>query len=107
MPHAAKALDGKPIRIECPKLSSSLYHSCKGFFSIVLLGACDARYCFTLIDLGQYGRNSDSGVLANSAMGKLFEDNSLNLPEGKPLNETKEKNTPFYLLRDDIFPLKI
>ena len=46
------------------------------------------------------------GVLASSIMGKLFEDNSLNLPEGKPLNETEAKNTPFYLLGDEIFPLK-
>ena len=30
----------------------------------------------------------------------------LNLPEGKPLNETKENKTPFYLLGDKIFPLK-
>ena len=46
------------------------------------------------------------GVLASSIMGKLFEDNSLNLPEGKPLNETEAKNTLFYLLGDEIFPLK-
>ena len=39
-------------------------------------------------------------------MDKLFEDNSLNLPEEKPLNETEETNTPFYLLCDEILPLK-
>ena len=39
-------------------------------------------------------------------MDKLFEDNSLNLLEEKPLNETEETNTPFYLLCDEILPLK-
>ena len=104
MPHAVGALDRKHIQIECPKLSGSLYQNYKGFLSIILLAACDARYCFTLFDLSRYGSNSDSGVLANSTMGKLSEDNSLNLPEAKPLNEAEAKNTPFYLFGDEIFP---
>ena len=40
-------------------------------------------------------------------MGKLFKDNSLNLPEEKPLKETEEKYTPVCPLGDRIFPLKI
>ena len=56
-----------------------------------------------LFDLDQYGGNNCSGVLANPAMGKFLEDNSFNLPEGKPLNEAAEKNTPFYLLDDKFF----
>ena len=56
-----------------------------------------------LFDLDQHGGNNCSGVLANPTMGKLLEDNSFNLPEGKPLNEAEEKNTPFYLLDDKFF----
>ena len=104
--HAVGALDRKHIQIESPKLSGSLYHNYKGFSRIILLAACDARYCFTLFDLDQHGSNNDSSALANSTMGKLFEDNSLKLRDRKSLNETKEKNTPFYLLGDEIFPLK-
>ena len=37
---------------------------------MVLLTACDAKYCFTMFKVGQYGNNNDSGVLLNSKMGK-------------------------------------
>ena len=59
MPHVIGCLDGKRSRIECPNLSGTLYHNYKGFFSIVLLAICDANYCFTLFDLGQFGSNND------------------------------------------------
>ena len=68
MPHTIGCIDGKHIRLECPKLRGTLYDSYKGFFSMVLLAICDANYCFTLFDLGQCGSNNDSGVLANSQM---------------------------------------
>ena len=72
LPHVLGAIDGKHIRIECPKNSGTLYHNYKGFFSLVLLAVCDAPYCFHLFDVGQYGRNNDAGVLARSCIGKRF-----------------------------------
>ena len=72
MPHAIGCLDGKDIRIECPKLSRTVNHNYKDFFSIALLAICDANYCFTFFDLGQFGRNNDSGVLASSQIGEIF-----------------------------------
>ena len=72
MPKVIGCLDGKDIRIECPDLSRTVNHNYKGFFSIVLLAICDANYCFTLFDLGQFGSNNDSVVLASSQIGEIF-----------------------------------
>ena len=106
MPHAIGCIDGKHIRIECPKLSGTLYYNYKGFFSIVLLAICDARYCFSLFDLGQYGSNNDSGILKNSQMGNMFEDDLLNVPPDSKLHKDDTKTCPYFLLGDEIFPLK-
>ena len=106
MPHVLGCIDGKHIWIECPKLSGTLYHNYKGFFSIVLMAICDANYCFTLIDLGQYGSNNDSGILANSRMGQMFDDNDMNVPSDRELYGFSNEKLPFYLLGDVIFPLK-
>ena len=104
-PHVIGALDGKHVRIECPKKSGTLYHNYKSFFSLVLLAMCDADYCFTFFDLGQYGSNNDSGVLASSKMGQAFEADEINLPDAEDYDGCKFKPLPYFMLGDDIFPL--
>ena len=78
--HCIGAIDGKHICIENPPNSGSLYYNYKGFYSIVLLAICDAKCIFTLLDVGQYGSNNDAGVLANSLLSQMLENNSLKLP---------------------------
>ena len=80
-PQVVGAINGKQIRIECPKLSGTLYHNCKGSFSLVLLPVCDADYCFTLFYFGSYRSNNDCGVLANSLLEKGLELNKIQLPQ--------------------------
>ena len=97
MPHVIGCIDGKHIRIKCRKLSGTLYHKYKGFFSIVLLAICDANYCFTLFDLGQFGSNNYSG-LASSQMGEMFEDELLQVPEDRKLNDSDNESLPYLWL---------
>ncbi|XP_066914218.1 putative nuclease HARBI1 [Clytia hemisphaerica] len=106
MPHTIGCIDGKHIRIECPRLTGSQYYNYKGFFSIVLMAVCDANYCFTLVDLGQYGSNNDSGVLSSSLMGEMFDGAEMNLPDPSKIHPSSEENVPYFLLGDEIFPLK-
>ena len=105
-PHCLGAIDGKHIRIECPQLSGTNYYNYKGFYSIILLAICDSNYCFTLFDLGHYGSNNDSGVLARSKMGEVFETDGLNIPEPSRHSTCKFDPLSFFLVGDEIFPLK-
>ena len=86
-PHVVGAIDGKHVVIEAPAKSGTLYHNYKGTFSIVLLAVCEAKYNFTLVDVGQYGSNNDSEFLAQSKISSSFENNTLNLPESKACQE--------------------
>lgn len=106
MPHVLGSIDGKHISIESPKKSGSLYYNYKGFFSIVLLAICDAKYCFTFVDIGQYGSGNDSGVLKQSKISKGFENDQFNIPTASKITGLDEK-LPYYLVGDEIFPLKV
>ena len=105
MPHVIGAIDGKHIAMDCPKGTGSQYYNYKGFFSLVLLAVCDARYSFTMVDVGQYGSNNDSGVMLNSEMGQRFDEDSLSIPPAEKLPGC-DVELSYYLVGDEIFPLK-
>ena len=106
LPHCIGALDGKHIGIDCPKKSGSSFFNYKGFFSLVLLAVCDARYNFLLFDVGQYGSGNDSGVLNQSDFGKAFANHLFNYPDPENIPGCSLQKTPFFLVGDEIFPLK-
>ena len=101
------AIDGKYIAINSPINSDSLHFNYKGFFSIVLMAICDARYVFTLVDIGSCGSNNDSEVFRNSTLGKGFFENCINLPDPEVIsNNCSRKGLHYYLVGDEAFPLQ-
>lgn len=81
-PHCIGTGDGKHVVIDCPENTGSNFFNGKGAFSIVLLAYGDANYCFTAVDVGQYGSGNDSRAFVNS-ISKAFETNSFNVPEAE------------------------
>nr|CAI5842953.1 unnamed protein product [Callosobruchus analis] len=84
-PNCIGAVDGKHIRIVKPINSGSLCYNYKSFFSIVLLAVCDANFCFTYIDVGAFGKFSDSNVFVNSEFWNKLENDLLHIPKERVL----------------------
>lgn len=103
-PHVIGAIDGKHIRIKCPKDSGSLYYNYKGYFSIVLQAVTDANYKFIAIDVGAYGHESDGGIFRNSDFYKALKDNIMVIPEDDELPESPII-LPFFFIGDGAYPL--
>jgi hypothetical protein len=61
-PNVVGCIDGKHVRIKCPKDSGTMYHCYKHFFSIVLQGVADSQCRFSFIDVSGYGKQSDCGT---------------------------------------------
>lgn len=51
--------------------TGTLFHNYKESLSLVLMAVCDVNF-FTMIDIGQYWSNNDSGVLSRKEMGKRW-----------------------------------
>ena len=104
-PNCVGAVDGKHIRIAKPWNAGSLYYNYKDFHSIVVQAVCSADLIFTVIDVGEYGRNSDGAVFKNSLFGQAFQADSLHLPNRKQLPNSV-KCLPYVFLGDEAYPLR-
>lgn len=88
LPISIGAIDGKHIRVKCPKNTGSLYFNYKEYFSLVLLALVDANCKFLFIDVGSYGKERDSGIFRKSKMGQLIYFGDFNFPEDGKLPGT-------------------
>lgn len=104
-PHCIGAIDGKQVRIIRPVGSGSLYYNYKHFFSILLLAMCDANYKFIFVDVGAYGKSSDSTVFKDSTFKKKLDDGSLNIPEAQSSFQGFHEPMPFVIVGDEGFGL--
>lgn len=103
-PNCAGCIDGKHIRIKCPKKSGTMFYNYKQYFSIVLQAVADANYKFLCVDVGGYGKQSDGGTFISSTLRQQLETGFF-LPDSKKLPNT-DVVLPHVLLGDDAYPLK-
>lgn len=103
-PNCVGSIDGKHVTIQCPGNSGSDYFCYKKFFSIVLIAIVDPLYKFLVVDVGSYGRHSDSGIFENSAFYKESIQGRSLLPD-KPLPGSNDP-VPHVLIGDEGFALK-
>nr|CAI5818117.1 unnamed protein product [Callosobruchus analis]CAI5841601.1 unnamed protein product [Callosobruchus analis] len=95
-PNCIGAVDGKHIRIVKPINSGSLCYNYKSFFSIVLLA----------IDVGAFGKFSDSNVFVNSEFWNKLENDLLHIPKERPISGDEEmRSFPYVLVGDEAFKL--
>lgn len=104
-PLCVGAIDGKHITIRAPANSGSDFFNYKHTHSMVLLAVVDARYCFSMISVGSYGRESDSGIFSRSVFGQQLNDGTLGIPPPTELPRTT-KTSPYVFVGDEAFPLK-
>ncbi|XP_034093001.1 protein ANTAGONIST OF LIKE HETEROCHROMATIN PROTEIN 1-like [Gymnodraco acuticeps] len=105
-PNCVGAIDGKHVVIQAPANSGSLYFNYKSTHSLVLLAVVDAQYLFRIVDVGGFGRSSDSGSLRNSAFGESLRDGSLQLPPDTVIPGAERLGLlPHVFVGDEAFPL--
>ena len=96
-PNCVGAIDGKHVRIQCPKGTGPLHFNYKKYFSIVLMPVANARYQFILVDVGDYGRISDGGIFASSEFGCAITNDIFDLPKPRKLDGSN-KYFPYVFL---------
>ena len=96
-PACVGALDGKHVRIKCPKNSGTDHYNYKGYFSNVLLALVDAKYRFIYVNIGAQGSLSDGGILSNSDFGKALQNNEIAFPPDTFLPNS-EITTPYVIV---------
>ena len=90
-----------------PPNSGSTFFNYKGAYSLVLLALVDADYKFIAVNMGDYGRNSDGGIYADSELGKAMEAGTLSVPRNTPLPGSGELGEmPYVMVGDAAFPLR-
>lgn len=103
-PNCIGSIEGKHIRMKCPKNTGSLYYNYKSYFSLVLLTLVDTNYKCLVIDVGSYGKEGDSGIFAKSKMGQQIYSGNFNLPDDEKLPGA-DISTPFVIVGDEAFRL--
>ena len=93
------------VVMQAPARSGSYFYNYKGTHSIVLMAVVNAHYEFTLVSIGDSGRQSDGGVFAVSHIGYAMGNNLLKIPKPRCPNGSN-KPLPYVLVGDEAFPFR-
>lgn len=77
------------IRVVKPRMSGSLQYSYKDFFSFVLVAVADSDK-FAFVDIGSFGKDSDSSGFHQSLLWKSLDENGLKIPPPAPLPNAED-----------------
>ena len=69
----------------------------------MLLALCDAKYCFSMVEVGSFGKDNDASILNQSVIGRGFAIGAFDIPEPKVVNGHK---LLYVIVSDEIFALK-
>ena len=75
------------MALKKPKNSGALYHSYKGFFSIVMLALVDGQYKFRWVDAATAGSCSDAQIFNASQLKRKIEDGRIGFPDPAPITQ--------------------
>ena len=78
-PNCVVAFDGRLLPIRRPQISGSHFYNYKSYFSAHLQAIVEAKYTFMTVEIGAYGRQSDSGVFIESNVYRHLDLGSFNL----------------------------
>ena len=98
-------IEGKHVVTFQPAGSGSSFFNYKRNYSIVLVGVCDAKYKFILVDIGDSGRQNDGSVYNNSYLELAIENKRLGIPKDSHLTKSK-KILSYVSVEDNAFGLK-
>ena len=88
--------------------TGSTFFNYEKFHSTVLMTACDAKHCFSFVDIGSHGRDNDAVIFSQSELAVILERGNFPIPESSNFSSHMFPGTgkPKVLIGDDIFPLK-
>ena len=101
-PSCGGALDGSHIPISAPVEHHTDYYNRKGFYSIVLQGLVDHRYCFIDVYTGWPGSVHDARVFSQSSLFNKGKSGTL-FPNW--MDKIGDTDVPIVILGDSAYPL--
>lgn len=69
------------------------------------MAVVNAKYRFIMINVGSYGKDSDSGILCITNFHQCLENGTLKLPIKRKLNNS-DILAPYVFVGDEAFPLR-